>query len=76
VGQGFASKTGRFGEVGLTGEVRPVARGQERIKEAMRSGFTDIILPLENAPKKPAGIRVHPVAHVAETINRLAELTD
>lgn len=65
-----------FGEVGLTGEVRPVARGQERIKEAVRSGFTDIVLPFENAPKKPAGIRVHPVAHVAETINRLAELID
>jgi DNA repair protein RadA/Sms len=75
-GKALPAKLAVFGEIGLTGEVRPVARGQERIKEAVRSGFTDIILPFENAPKKPAGIRVHPVAHVAETINRLAELTD
>lgn len=41
-----------FGEVGLAGEVRPVARGQERLHEAVKLGFRRIILPTANLPKK------------------------
>jgi DNA repair protein RadA/Sms len=41
-----------FGEVGLAGEVRPVARGQERIREAVKLGFKRIILPAANLPRK------------------------
>jgi DNA repair protein RadA/Sms len=41
-----------FGEVGLAGEVRPVARGQERLREAAKLGFRRILLPAANAPKK------------------------
>ena len=44
-------KTVIFGEVGLSGEVRPVARGQERLKEAEKLGFTCAIIPKANMPK-------------------------
>ncbi|MGO3858897.1 DNA repair protein RadA [Neisseriaceae bacterium CLB008] len=41
-----------FGEVGLSGEVRPVTRGQERLKEASKLGFTQAIVPKANMPKQ------------------------
>lgn len=41
-----------FGEVGLSGEIRPVPRGQERLREAEKLGFTHAIIPLANCPKK------------------------
>lgn len=40
-----------FGEVGLSGEIRPVPNGQERLREAMKHGFTHAIIPSANAPK-------------------------
>ena len=42
-----------FGEVGLSGEIRTVQKGQERIKEAAKLGFEKIIVPQANAPKDP-----------------------
>jgi DNA repair protein RadA/Sms len=42
-----------FGEVGLTGEIRPVTRGQERLREAVKLGFTHALIPEANAPKTP-----------------------
>jgi len=42
-----------FGEVGLTGEIRPVANGQDRIRAAAMHGFKRAIVPLANKPKKP-----------------------
>lgn len=44
-----------FGEVGLSGEIRPVPNGQERLKEAMKHGFTHAIVPKANAPKSLMG---------------------
>ena len=44
-----------FGEVGLTGEIRPVQEGQERLKEAEKHGFAKAVIPVANAPKKKAG---------------------
>ena len=44
-------KTIVFGEVGLAGEIRPVQRGQERLKEAAKLGFTHAIIPKANKPK-------------------------
>ncbi|WP_037585961.1 DNA repair protein RadA [Stenoxybacter acetivorans] len=41
-----------FGEVGLSGEVRPVARGQERLREAEKLGFTHAIVPKANLPRQ------------------------
>jgi DNA repair protein RadA/Sms len=45
-------KTVAFGEVGLSGEVRPVPNGEERLKEAAHHGFRRAIVPAANAPKK------------------------
>ena len=44
-----------FGEVGLAGEVRPVQRGQERLKEAAKLGFTHAVIPKANKPKQAIG---------------------
>ena len=41
-----------FGEIGLAGEVRPVQRGQERLKEAAKLGFTRAVIPKANKPKQ------------------------
>jgi predicted ATPase with chaperone activity len=41
-----------FGEVGLSGEIRPVPNGEERLKEAAHHGFRQAIVPKANAPKK------------------------
>jgi len=56
-----------FGELGLTGEVRPVQRGDQRIREAIKLGFTSVMIPEGNMPrKKEKGIRLVPVKHVRE----------
>jgi DNA repair protein RadA/Sms len=48
-----------FGELGLTGELRPVAYGEERLREAARQGFTSAMVPRDNAPRAPIeGLRV------------------
>jgi DNA repair protein RadA/Sms len=47
------SKMVVFGEVGLAGEVRPVTRGQERLREAAKLGFTRAIVPTANQPRQP-----------------------
>ncbi len=58
-----------FGEVGLSGEIRPVPSGQERIAEAATHGFTRAIVPQGNAPKTPpAGMEVHAVASLADAL--------
>jgi DNA repair protein RadA/Sms len=58
-----------FGEIGLTGEVRPVAYGEERLKEAQKQGFKLAIVPKENAPRKPLqGLDVVPVGRVGEAL--------
>lgn len=61
-----------FGEVGLAGEVRPVQRGQERLKEAAKLGFTHAIIPKANAPKTPiAGLQVEAVDRLEQAIDYL-----
>jgi DNA repair protein RadA/Sms len=58
-----------FGEVGLAGEVRPAPRGQERLREAAKLGFSVAVVPKANAPKKPIeGLAVHPVERIEEAI--------
>ena len=62
-----------FGEVGLSGEVRPVASGHERIREAAKHGFKKAIVPSANAPKQSvSGIEVCRV----ERISQVLELFD
>ncbi len=58
-----------FGEVGLAGEVRPAPRGQERLKEAAKLGFSTALVPRANAPKKPIeGLTVHAVERIEDAI--------
>ena len=58
-----------FGEVGLSGEVRPVASGQERLAEAAKHGFRRAIVPKGNAPKKPIpNLEVVPVSRLSEAL--------
>ena len=58
-----------FGEVGLAGEVRPAPRGQERLKEAAKLGFSVAIIPKANAPKKAIeGLKIHAVERVEEAV--------
>jgi DNA repair protein RadA/Sms len=58
-----------FGEIGLTGEIRPVQRGQERLKEAAKLGFSQALCPKANLPKgRIAGMDVVGVASLAEAL--------
>ncbi len=58
-----------FGEVGLAGEVRPVQRGQERLREAAKLGFTQAMIPKANKPKQPiAGLEVFAVDRIEEAV--------
>jgi DNA repair protein RadA/Sms len=64
-----------FGEVGLAGEIRPAPRGQERLREAAKLGFTHALIPKANAPKQAIdGLTVLPVERVDEAFERLREL--
>jgi DNA repair protein RadA/Sms len=70
-------KLAAFGEVGLTGEVRPVSRGQERLREAAKLGFTRALVPRANRPKQaPAGLEVVAVGRLDEAIAALRTLGD
>ena len=58
-----------FGEVGLAGEVRPAPRGQERLREAAKLGFSIAIVPKANAPKKAIeGLTIHAVERIEQAI--------
>ena len=58
-----------FGEVGLAGEVRPAPRGQERLREAAKLGFSVAVVPKANAPKKPVeGLTIHAVERVEQAM--------
>ncbi|NDC60939.1 MAG: DNA repair protein RadA [Betaproteobacteria bacterium] len=64
-----------FGEVGLAGEVRPAPRGQERLKEAAKLGFSVALIPKANLPKKPIeGLSIQAVERVEDAINLLRQL--
>ena len=62
------------GEVGLSGEVRPVNRIEQRVAEAEKLGFTDMIIPRYNyssISQKNLSIRLHPVRKVEEALRAL-----
>ena len=57
-------------EVGLAGEVRPAPRGQERLREAAKLGFSVAVVPQANAPKKPIeGLTVHGVERIEQAMD-------
>lgn len=64
-----------FGEVGLAGEIRPAPRGQERLKEAAKLGFTRALIPEANRPKQAIpGMEVIAVRRVEEAVARIREM--
>jgi len=71
----LAGKTVVFGEVGLSGEIRPVPNGEERLKEAATHGFKRAIVPKANAPKKGMfkDMEVIAVERLSEALQAAAE---
>jgi DNA repair protein RadA/Sms len=69
--QPLADKTVAFGEVGLSGEIRPVPNGEERLREAATHGFRRAIVPKANAPKAGSykGLEVVAVERLADAID-------
>ncbi len=63
-----------FGEVGLSGEIRPVPNGQERIREAAKHGFTRAIVPAANLPKQAiSGMSVIGVGRLIDALDAIEE---
>ena len=63
-----------FGEIGLAGEVRPAPRGQERLREAAKLGFSLALIPKANAPRQPIeGLEVIAVDRVEHALARVRE---
>jgi DNA repair protein RadA/Sms len=61
-----------FGELGLTGEIRPVPYGEERLREAAKHGFRRAIIPAANAPRQPVpGIEVVAAARLPDALAAL-----
>jgi len=61
-----------FGEIGLAGEVRPVQRGQERLREAAKLGFRMAIVPKSNLPRAAIdGMEVVGVERVEDAVARV-----
>jgi len=57
-----------FGEIGLTGEVRPVPFGEERLVEAQKHGFKRALVPRANVPRRALDIEVVPVDRVSDAL--------
>jgi DNA repair protein RadA/Sms len=72
LGRGIAT----FGEIGLAGEIRPSPRGQERIREAVKLGYTHLILPRANAPRtSPEGVHLRPIERLDQALHALWDET-
>jgi DNA repair protein RadA/Sms len=66
-----------FGEVGLAGEIRPAPRGQERLREAAKLGFTMAMIPKANAPKQPIdGLEIIAVDRIEEAMSKIRDVDD
>jgi len=69
-----------FGEVGLSGEIRSVPYGQERVEEAIRQGFKQCLLPIDNMPNKQflsnieGKIELIPIKHLSELVDQFTSL--
>ncbi len=64
-----------FGEIGLSGEIRPVANGHARLNDAAKHGFKTAVIPKANAPKnRIEGLKIYPVITLAEALDVLSEL--
>ncbi|MFA5922050.1 MAG: DNA repair protein RadA [Methylococcaceae bacterium] len=64
-----------FGEIGLSGEIRPVANGHARLNDAAKHGFKKAVIPKANAPKTPIkGLEIHAVSTLSEALDIVAEM--
>ncbi|MCJ9712404.1 DNA repair protein RadA, partial [Bordetella hinzii] len=61
-----------FGEIGLAGEIRPAPRGQERLREAAKLGFSIALIPKANAPRQAIeGLEIWAVDRLEEALDKL-----
>jgi len=66
-----------FGEVGLAGEIRPAPRGQERLREAAKLGFSIAMIPKANAPKQEIeGLKVVAVERIDEALQKIRNIDE
>jgi DNA repair protein RadA/Sms len=66
-----------FGEVGLAGEIRPAPRGQERLREAAKLGFSIAMIPKANAPKQEIeGLKVVAVERIDEALQKIRDIDE
>src|SRR5450830_759624 len=66
-----------FGEVGLAGEIRPAPRGQERLREAAKLGFSIAMIPKANAPKQEVeGLKVVAVERIDEALQKIRNIDE
>ena len=69
-----------FGEIGLSGEIRPVPRGQERLKEAEKLGFKRAIVPKanlpKNAPKDFPNLQIYGVDNLQDAVQLVRDLAE
>ncbi len=66
-----------FGEIGLAGEVRPASRGQERLKEAAKLGFSHALIPFANMPKQPIeGLKIIGVRRIEEALDKVRNIDE
>jgi len=75
-GHALPADTVVFGEVGLSGEVRPVAHADQRLKEAAKLGFEHAIAPIRKKGGKVDGIRITNISHVSELVGRFGSAND
>ncbi|MDX1556676.1 MAG: DNA repair protein RadA, partial [Xanthomonadales bacterium] len=69
------NRTVCFGEIGLSGEIRPVPDGEQRVREAVSHGFKHVFLAEANRPRKqPEGLQVHMVRSAAEALDRIQSI--
>ncbi|MEP7205893.1 MAG: DNA repair protein RadA [Casimicrobiaceae bacterium] len=73
-GRPLPAKTIIFGEVGLAGEVRPIQRGQERLREAAKLGFRQALIPTLNKPRQAIDdMKIMTVDRVADAVALLRD---
>lgn len=66
-----------FGELGLTGEIRPVPNGQERIREVQKHGFTRVMAPVANRAKSPIpGVDVTWIKSLGDALDALTDMLE
>ena len=66
-----------FGEIGLSGEIRPVANGHARLNDAAKHGFKKAVIPKANAPKNAIkGLTIYPVTTLSEALDVVSDLSN